>query len=86
MTPEEDRTNLARIKLVMLNVIITLVKQNDHPTRGAATTWHDYSLWAFYFLTHNSGGWAAPNLIALTTGSLEIFQQSLCSQALWVHM
>lgn len=53
--PEEDHTNLCSIILVMLNVIITHVKRNDHPTLDADTICHDFSLWAFYFLSHNSG-------------------------------
>lgn len=52
--PEEDYANLCSIKLVMLNVIITCVKRNDHPAVDADTMCHDCSLWAFYFLSHSS--------------------------------
>lgn len=38
LMPEEENTNLRSIKLVMLNVIITHVKQNDHLTRDTDTT------------------------------------------------
>lgn len=53
--PEEYYANSCSIKLVVLNVIITHVKRHDHPTLDADTMCHEDSLWAFDFLSRNSG-------------------------------